>query len=502
MLSETEDQQQPITTQQHEQNQQVLKSDKTLSKFLEMGKYFDYLIIDSNGSEHRLHKIVLACHSDYFQAIFDSGFVENQVHRSVLSFPDPRRVLGLLFRYMYTGELEVEAQTAVPLLQQAEYYQMTELCDKLKSHIDNFLLPKYVIQILKDAVEFSLGEIIDQASSVLAEHFDAVEWEEYGEDLSFLPVDVLCDILSHRSLTLDTEYRVYKVIANYTQHWSQHPKRLSSFDDGIPRRMTEQDCMDLYSKVYFEHLTVDQLDEAYDNSHVPKSLLCRGLLTALRLALGKPVTEQSGESSSRRLYTKQMDHKRGRVFTYHSDFDTNGVIYWLGSQDESSFKNPAESTLVQCFMSSIQAGRPSYLTSRLNLPTCTLSEKEAHVGVDLANSNFVLQPTAYTLKHGFWRDNVNLRRWRFEASQDGRQWDVLSVHDDEADRNALGGEYGTCTWHLPPCDKYYRSFRVVAIGRFFCQIAGIELYGTVLPRTLDAALKRLSLAPETALADE
>jgi hypothetical protein len=56
--------------------------------------------------------------------------------------------------------------------------------------------------------------------------------------------------------------------------------------------MTEQDCYDLYSKVYFEQMTVEQLEEAYENANVPKSLLCQGLLASLRMALGKPVNQE------------------------------------------------------------------------------------------------------------------------------------------------------------------------------------------------------------------
>ena len=62
-------------------------------------------------------------------------------------------------------------------------------------------------------------------------------------------------------------------------------------------------------------------------------------------------------------------------------------------------------------------------------------------------------------------------------------WTLISVHDTDG----LGGEYGTKTFTVTS-EKWYRYFRVVTQGKFFCQIAGIELYGNLLPRTLDAAL--------------
>jgi hypothetical protein len=255
---------------------------------MEMGKYYDFIVIDpENQCEHRLHKLILACHSDYFQAIFDSTFMENQLHQTTIQFPDPRRLLPHLFRFMYTGELPVSTNTAVPMLQQAEYYQVTELIQLLRSEIKNRLLPKHVLQILKDAVQFQMHEMITMASCVLAEHFDAVEWDAHEENLNFLPIDIMLDILNNRALTLDTEYRVYRVIASYTTEWdsaynnnnNNNNNNNTSIGNGLAingRRMTEQDCLDLYEKVYFEHLTVEQLEEAYENPHVPRSLLCKG----------------------------------------------------------------------------------------------------------------------------------------------------------------------------------------------------------------------------------
>lgn len=135
------------------------------------------------------------------------------------------------------------------------------------------------------------------------------------------------------------------------------------------------------------------------------------------------------------------------------------------------------------------------LVSRQNIPTCTMSQMGSFVALDFAPSHFVLKPSAYTLKHGFWKDNVNLRRWSFEASNDGDIWDTLSTHDEfnvSQTEKYLGGDYGTKTFVIERCEKWYRMFRVMSIGKFFVQICGIELYGNLLPKTLDAAFRRRS----------
>ena len=73
----------------------------------------------------------------------------------------------------------------------------------------------YLIDI---QIFITLSPNVEKASAVLAENFDAVQWTHNGDDeLNFLPFDVFVDILDNRALTLDTEYRVYKVIANYVK---------------------------------------------------------------------------------------------------------------------------------------------------------------------------------------------------------------------------------------------------------------------------------------------
>lgn len=192
----------------------TVKSTKNLSQFMEIGQYYDYTIIDTNNIDHRLHKLVLACHSDYFQAIFDASFQESCSAKSNLSFPDPRKVLLRMFKWMYTSQADVSAEIAVPLLQQCEYYQVNELSTLLKDKLETEFLPHHAFQILKDAVEFKMTDIVTLASDSLAETFESVDWIKW--DLNFLPFDVMLDLLNNSLLTLKSENTMYQVLANYT----------------------------------------------------------------------------------------------------------------------------------------------------------------------------------------------------------------------------------------------------------------------------------------------
>lgn len=124
--------------------------------------------------------------------------------------------------------------------------------------------------------------------------------------------------VSTKSLQIIPEVFIYhgfmvESLTMSTIDWSLKPKLASVVDDpSAVRAMTVEDCNEIYSKVFFEHLTVEQLEEAYENPHVPRNLLCEGMFISLRMALGKPVNQER----LGRTYTKHMDTKRGRDFVY------------------------------------------------------------------------------------------------------------------------------------------------------------------------------------------
>ena len=69
-----------------------------------------------------------------------------------------------------------------------------------------------------------------------------------------------------------------------------------------------------------------------------------------------------------------MNENNGQTidFVFDSDFDENGVIYFLGSQGKTrKFANPHISGQVKVFFSSIRTGRLEDFVSRQNLNLTT-----------------------------------------------------------------------------------------------------------------------------------
>ncbi|KAI9205386.1 uncharacterized protein BJ171DRAFT_581067 [Polychytrium aggregatum] len=455
----------------------ILESSKSFASFFRMGKYTDFVVAttssDGKVSEHPVHRVILANHSEFFQALFDSPFRESHEGRIQLHFEDTSQILPRIFEFMYTGKISASIKDIIPIIHAAEQLQITELIRLGKAQLSKFLsnpdiVSQYIIEIMQEAVRLQSHESVKECLDVLAANFDSIPIDT---DLSFMEFPTLIQLLSHASLVLDCEYRLFKAVLLYVEKnglaSSLEEDEYSSTWSLGSNALHRDQVFELFEKISFEKMTVEQLEEASASPLVPKQLLVKGLLISLKLAKGLPVTTVGRA-------TRQRKTRAGRDFTYRSDFDEEGVLYFLGSQGRTTrFSNPHLSKLVQCRMSSVLTGAPENLSSRQQIATCTRCEPNAWISIDFGPS-MALKPTHYTLQHGHHKDNVNMRIWGFEGSTNNTDWDLISTHRD----SVLGGSFGSKTWEVE-CGKHYRYLRIIVPTKYFVQISGFEFYGNL-----------------------
>jgi len=173
-----------------------------------------------------------------------------------------------------------------------------------------------------------------------------------------------------------------------------------------------------------------------------------------------------------------------RVFTYESDFDTNGLMYYLGTDGGNrEWVNPMQASpslvTVTC-NHNMESG------SLWNILGRTASS--GYVSPPSASGNWfmidlgdrVIQPTYYTLRHGH-ATSFALRNWRFEGSNDNEKWDVLRQHT--ADTGLIdNSSYRSFSWPLT-ATQAYRYFRIHGTGMDssgsyqYLMLMGVEIYG-------------------------
>ncbi|CAG0885275.1 unnamed protein product [Cyprideis torosa] len=178
------------------------------------------------------------------------------------------------------------------------------------------------------------------------------------------------------------------------------------------------------------------------------------------------------------------------LFNYSYDFDTNGVIYWIGTNGgiASEWVNPAAHGLVVVTSStgrSLPYGKLENILSRdpSALNCHTNDDKKAWFAIDLG---VWLLPSCYTLRHARGYGRSALRNWSIQASKDGISWVVLRTHVDD---ESLDDPGATATWSLPPMGPEegmgYRHIKIAQMGKnssgqtHYLSLSGFEIYGTV-----------------------
>jgi hypothetical protein len=173
-------------------------------------------------------------------------------------------------------------------------------------------------------------------------------------------------------------------------------------------------------------------------------------------------------------------------FVHKSDFDTNGLIYYIGSEASTrEWVNPATEGRISVTSSdglSLEFGKLEDIVSRESTPrNChTKDQPSSWFAIDLG---VWIWPSAYTLRHSTGYGKAALRTWQLEASKDGSSWKVLLSHQNDTSLQEPGS---THTWNVeaPTEAQGWRHVRILQTGpnadnRNFVSLSGFEIYGSV-----------------------
>jgi len=179
------------------------------------------------------------------------------------------------------------------------------------------------------------------------------------------------------------------------------------------------------------------------------------------------------------------------IFQQSYDFDTNGIIYWLGTnRGTAPWKNPGIRGTVRILHSSLaKDSHPAYAAIGRETVRCvTEPKKNSWFVIDLLNIR--VQPTAYTMRHYSSFDTECVRNWVLEGSNDSKygndgKWVELMKHVNDT---ALNHKGATHTWKIPAHkvgQQSFSKFRIYQCGvnsnqHHYLPLSGFEIYGTIV----------------------
>jgi E3 ubiquitin-protein ligase HECTD1 len=192
-------------------------------------------------------------------------------------------------------------------------------------------------------------------------------------------------------------------------------------------------------------------------------------------------------------YIIMLALKDGRWFEYEHDFDKNGILYYLGTDEgkKTYYGFPRDYVKVfptPIFQGSVEqafkwSGEAPKIVQNWCYKGWADNQKSMHgeLWFSIEFLNHTVVPTKYTIRHGYPGGHA-LRNWNFEATNDGKKWKVLESYKDN---KKMGDRDLNCTATFEiPADKRdaYNRFRIFVTGvtdqqSYYLMMAGFEIYG-------------------------
>ncbi|KAJ6254808.1 hypothetical protein M0813_12120 [Anaeramoeba flamelloides] len=443
---------------------------KGFRKWLESGEFSDVTIV-LNDNEYNLHKIVLSYSSEFFSKMFTVQTKEKDLKKIVLNFEDKANIFPDIIGYMYDGSINITLETAVPILAMADQFLIDDLKQIASTYVLRNLKKDHVQEILLRSIEFKTEDLTNRCIFLLAKNF----WLHKDQDYSYLPYQYFYSLIHHESLAVKEEFMVFNCICLYINKKNENQKGTLS-DEKIKKIM---------KSVRFFFLSFEQLKIVQKNIHVPQSLVVEALMTRLEFHENPKGYQQAIQKKSLKNKYSQRFLPRpvcGISFEYESDFDKNGIIFYIGTGGiKDPFSNPSKKQKCNFSVkvSSIKRGDPLGVTARKMNEFWTRDVPASWVLFDFGPKRTII-PNYYTIRHGGNYRADSLRNWDLQGSNDCQNWTVLSKHRSD---NSLNGKFATFSW---PINKHqntdFRYLRLLQSGynsshHNFLALGGVEFYG-------------------------
>ncbi|KAJ3440880.1 hypothetical protein M0812_12878 [Anaeramoeba flamelloides] len=374
---------------------------------------------------------------------------------------------GLIFKKGFRKWLESGEFSDVTIVLNDNEYNLHKI---VLSYSSEFFSKMFTVQTKEKDLKKIVLNFEDKAN-LLAKNF----WLHKDQDYSYLPYQYFYSLIHHESLAVKEEFMVFNCICLYINKKNENQKGTLS-DEQIKKIM---------KSVRFFFLSFEQLKIVQKNIHVPQSLVVEALMTRLEFHENPKGYQQAIQKKSLKNKYSQRFLPRpvcGISFEYESDFDKNGIIFYIGTGGiKDPFSNPSKKQKCNFSVkvSSIKRGDPLGVTARKMNEFWTRDVPASWVLFDFGPKRTII-PNYYTIRHGGNYRADSLRNWDLQGSNDCQNWTVLSKHRSD---NSLNGKFATFSW---PINKHqntdFRYLRLLQSGynsshHNFLALGGVEFYG-------------------------
>uniref|UniRef100_A0A0A9XCD8 Kelch-like protein diablo n=1 Tax=Lygus hesperus TaxID=30085 RepID=A0A0A9XCD8_LYGHE len=159
----------------------------------------------------KAHRSVLSASSPYFQAMFSTGLVEEEMDRIEIHYIQPQ-ILTSIIDFIYTGEIVLGQENVQELMIAGDMLEMKEVVHGCTSFLRNELHVSNAVGIYRFAEDHNCTELAKIATTFIENHFPVIIGEE---EFSELPKNPLIKFLDSELLKVDSEYQVFQAVMKW-----------------------------------------------------------------------------------------------------------------------------------------------------------------------------------------------------------------------------------------------------------------------------------------------
>jgi len=184
---------------------------------------------------------------------------------------------------------------------------------------------------------------------------------------------------------------------------------------------------------------------------------------------------------------KEEQPPKEKNFTYVSDFDENGIMYWLGTNGKTTpYVNPCTIPAIANATESYSAKGNGNIAFGRTAGSSNYIPDANHPGwfqIEFKSVNVL--PTHYSIQTDS-NGNYSIRNWKFEGSIDGKAWTVISSHVADSKIPNTANSCGSWPVQVAGIKGGFKFLRVSQTGvnsrgDHNFMMCGFEVYGTMYP---------------------
>lgn len=305
----------------------------------------------------RCHRVVLACASLYFRAMFKSDMAEARQDIVTIKDLDPD-AMGALIEFLYTARVRITTDTVQPLLFAASILQIETVAEACASFMKTHLHPSNCIEVHNFAELHNRTELMRMADEYILDHFgDVTETEEFLK----IPAQMLEKYVQSEYLSVEDESQVYEAVMLWIKHdienRRKHLARLMSsvklpllslpflMETVEKEELVKRDleCRDFLDEAkYFQMSQVSLVPDVSASERTRPRKSYSGVLFCVggRGASGDPfkTVECYDPRKNRWFQVAEMNTRRRHVGVCSA----NGLLYAVGGHDGNEHLNSGE----------------------------------------------------------------------------------------------------------------------------------------------------------------